>query len=205
MRPPVRTRDLNLPHRVTTFVRLLAALHSSLPFHSSNCIMLRACLHRGAVHNSLRRLATSSKARSPLPPSPRIRSKPKGMPAPKQSTPSPSAILYQRTKDRGPVSWTSLFLVTVAAASAVAYYRIEREKRLEAAMGQVVSSESDGWTPRPDYLAKRKFVPTQYGWFPMEDGFGARECLNCDLLLTSRVHSVLFCQREHSNTSFSIH
>lgn len=81
------------------------------------------------------------------------------------------------TKDRGPVSWTSLFLVGVAAASAVAYYRIERERRLEAAMGRVVSSESDGWTPRPDYLAKRKFIPTRYGWFPQEDGFGARECV----------------------------
>ncbi len=81
----------------------------------------------------------------------------------------------------------------VAAASAVAYYSIERERRLEAAMGKVVSSESDGtylffrtqrisfstiiilgWTPRPDYLAKRKFVKTNFGYFPVEDGFGAR-------------------------------
>ena len=65
----------------------------------------------------------------------------------------------------------------------MAYYSIERERRLERAMGQVVSSESDGWTPRPDYLAKRKFVPTRAGWFPVEDGFGAREffdaCLSC--------------------------
>jgi len=83
--------------------------------------------------------------------------------------------LYERTRDRGPVSWPSLFFVGVAAASAVAYYKIERERRLEKAMGKIVSSESDGWTPRPDYLAKRKFVPTQYGWFPREDGFGARE------------------------------
>jgi hypothetical protein len=86
---------------------------------------------------------------------------------------------YARTKDRTPVSWTSLFVVGVVAASAVTYYRIERERRLERAMGKVVSSESDGsgWTPRPDFLAKRKFVPTKWGWFPVEDGFGARELL----------------------------
>ena len=57
----------------------------------------------------------------------------------------------------------------------MAYYSVERERRLERAMGKVVSSESDGWTPRPDYLAKRKFVPTKAGWFPVDDGFGARE------------------------------
>jgi len=83
--------------------------------------------------------------------------------------------LYERTRDRGPVSWPSLFLVGVAAATAVAYYRVERERRLEEAMGKVVSSESEGWTPRPDYLAKRKFVATKWGYFPVEDAFGARE------------------------------
>lgn len=79
--------------------------------------------------------------------------------------------------NRGPVSWTSLFVVAVAAASAVAYYQVERERRMEEAMGKIVSSESDegGWTPRPDYLAKRKFISTKYGWFPLKDGFGARE------------------------------
>jgi hypothetical protein len=80
-----------------------------------------------------------------------------------------ASTLYARTKDRGPVSWPSLFLVAVAAATAVGYYRIERERRLEAAMGKVVSSESDGWTPQPDYLAKRKFVATKHGWFPVDD------------------------------------
>jgi hypothetical protein len=61
----------------------------------------------------------------------------------------------------------------VAAATAVAYYRIERERRLEEAMGKVVSSESGGmWTPRPDYLAKRKFVQTKDGWFPVDDVSG---------------------------------
>lgn len=85
------------------------------------------------------------------------------------SSSSAEETLYARTKNRGPVSWPSLFLVGVAAASAVAYYRIERERRLEEAMGRVVSSESDGWTPRPDFLAKRKFVQTKYGWFPVSD------------------------------------
>ena len=82
--------------------------------------------------------------------------------------------------------------MTIAAASAVAYYQIERERRLERAMGKIVSSEyngtdtknsmvananseNDGWTPRPGYLAKRKFVATPSGWFPVDDGFGARE------------------------------
>lgn len=58
-------------------------------------------------------------------------------------------------------------------------------------MGKIVSSEyngtddmnnqndkkDDGWTPRPGYLAKRKFVATPSGWFPVDDGFGAREFL----------------------------
>ena len=40
---------------------------------------------------------------------------------------------------RGPVTWPALGLVAVAAASAVAYYKIERERRLENAMGKIVS------------------------------------------------------------------
>lgn len=76
-------------------------------------------------------------------------------------------------KDRGPVSWPSLFLVGIAAASCVAYYNIERERRLETAMGRVVSSESDGWSPNPDIMAPRKFKLTPWGWFPEDDGFGA--------------------------------
>jgi hypothetical protein len=75
-------------------------------------------------------------------------------------------------KDRGPVSWPSLFLVGIAAASCVAYYNIERERRLETAMGRVVSSESDGWSPNPDTMAPRKFKLTPWGWFPEDDGFG---------------------------------
>lgn len=43
---------------------------------------------------------------------------------------------------RGPVTWPALGLVAVAAASAVAYYKIERERRLENAMGKIVSSWS---------------------------------------------------------------
>ena len=68
----------------------------------------------------------------------------------------------------------------VAAASAVGYYRIERERRLEAAMGKIVSSESTGWTPKPDLLARRQFVQTPAGqWVPVEDGWGARELFAC--------------------------
>jgi len=75
-------------------------------------------------------------------------------------------------KDRGPVSWPSLFLVGIAAASIVAYYNIERERRLESAMGRVVSSESDGWSPNPGVMAPRKFKLTPWGYFPEDDGFG---------------------------------
>ena len=41
---------------------------------------------------------------------------------------------------KGPVTWLGLGLVAVAAASAVSYYQIERERRLENAMGKIVSS-----------------------------------------------------------------
>jgi len=41
---------------------------------------------------------------------------------------------------RGPVSWVGLGLVAVAAASGVSYYQIERERRLEQAMGKIVST-----------------------------------------------------------------
>lgn len=109
-------------------------------------------------------------------------------PPPKQpaSTPPPAGPSGSKTqgigtgkagsgsyiKDRGPVSWPSLFLVGIAAASIVAYYNIERERRLESAMGRVVSSESDGWTPNPDVMAPRKFKLTPWGWFPEDDAFG---------------------------------
>ncbi|KAL9181379.1 hypothetical protein ACHAXT_010184 [Thalassiosira profunda] len=72
---------------------------------------------------------------------------------------------------RGPVTWPALGLVAVVAASAVAYYKIERERRLENAMGKIVSSES-GWSPNPELLARRQYVRTKWGWFPKEDAFG---------------------------------
>uniref|UniRef100_A0A7S1Z9V0 Thioredoxin domain-containing protein n=1 Tax=Ditylum brightwellii TaxID=49249 RepID=A0A7S1Z9V0_9STRA len=72
---------------------------------------------------------------------------------------------------RGPVSWPALGLVAVVAASAVSYYKIERERRLEEAMGKIVSSES-GWSPNPEFFAERQFKKTKWGWFPVEDAFG---------------------------------
>ena len=92
-----------------------------------------------------------------------------------------SAVPY--IKDRGPVSWPSLFLVGIAAASVVAYYNIERERRLESAMGRVVSSESDGWSPNPGVMAPRKFKLTEWGYFPEDDGFGP--CKFCRKYLVS--------------------
>mmetsp|Transcript_7906 Transcript_7906/g.22813 ORF Transcript_7906/g.22813 Transcript_7906/m.22813 type:complete len:305 (-) Transcript_7906:54-968(-) len=43
-------------------------------------------------------------------------------------------------KDRGPVSWPSLLMVGIVSACMVGYYNIERERRLESAMGRVVST-----------------------------------------------------------------
>lgn len=37
------------------------------------------------------------------------------------------------------MTWPALGLVAIVAGSAVAYYRIERERRLENAMGKIVS------------------------------------------------------------------
>jgi len=45
-----------------------------------------------------------------------------------------------RSSKRGPVSWPLLGLAAVAAATGVSYYTIERERRLEKAMGTVVST-----------------------------------------------------------------
>jgi len=76
---------------------------------------------------------------------------------------------------RGPVSWTVLGMVGVLGAAAVSYYRIERERRMEEALGKVVSSESDGWTPDSRVWRPRKFKETKFGWFPEDDTFGPRE------------------------------
>jgi len=62
---------------------------------------------------------------------------------------------------RGPVSWAGLGLAAVLAATAVGYYKIERERRLENAMGKIVSSES-GWSPNPELFAPRKYLVCFY-------------------------------------------
>jgi hypothetical protein len=112
------------------------------------------------------------------------------------SSSSSSLSLVARTRNRGPVSWRTLFFVVVAATSAVSYFHIERERRLETMMGKIVSSELHGWTPRADYLAPRIFQQTKYGWFPREDGFGARECFSfccfCGFFCFSFVDIALF-------------
>lgn len=55
------------------------------------------------------------------------------------SSASAAAASEASMMPRGPVSWASLGLVALAAASAVSYYQIERERRLENAMGKIVS------------------------------------------------------------------
>ena len=37
-----------------------------------------------------------------------------------------------------------------------------------------VSSES-GWSPDPEFFAKRQYKKTEWGWFPVEDAFGGGE------------------------------
>mmetsp|Transcript_5095 Transcript_5095/g.8940 ORF Transcript_5095/g.8940 Transcript_5095/m.8940 type:complete len:188 (-) Transcript_5095:1061-1624(-) len=101
---------------------------------------------------------------------------------------------------RGPVSWPALGLVAVAAASAVAYYKIERERRLENAMGKIVSSES-GWSPNPEFFAKRKYVKTKWGWFPVEDAFGGGECVNHSSKPTTKSPPPCLRYPEYHNTT----
>eukprot|EP01082_Thalassiosira_pseudonana_P000835 g1327.t1 g1327 contig10:1867753-1869198(-) len=122
--------------------------------------------------------ASSSSAPTPPPPAPVTASA-----NPTTNTAS-SSVKYAKTSagtgnpegataisTRGPVTWPALGLVAIAAASAVAYYKIERERRLENAMGKIVSSES-GWSPNPELLARRQYVRTKWGWFPKEDAYG---------------------------------
>lgn len=53
--------------------------------------------------------------------------------------------VHQSTGPQGktPVSWPMLGILGVAAAASVSYYRIQRERRLEEAMGKIVTSESN--------------------------------------------------------------
>lgn len=95
--------------------------------------------------------------------------------------------LHAFSRERGPVSWQALGLVTITAASLVAYYKIERERRLEEAMGKIVSSESDGWSPDPEFLGKRKWKKTKFGWFPEDDAYGGGESSVDSLLLVSHL------------------
>lgn len=53
--------------------------------------------------------------------------------------------VHQSTGPQGktPVTWPMLGILGVAAAASVSYYRIQRERRLEEAMGKIVTSESN--------------------------------------------------------------
>jgi hypothetical protein len=81
---------------------------------------------------------------------------------------------------RGPVSWTNLGAVAFVSAAAVAYFKIQRERRLEEAIGKIVTSESAGWTPDPANYAPRKFKLSSEGkWMPEEDQWGGSEFVYC--------------------------
>jgi len=100
---------------------------------------------------------------------------------------------------RGPVSWTNLSLVAVASAAAVGYFKVQRERRLEEAVGKIVTSESDGWTPDKENFAPRKFYQTEDGkWFPKTDQWGgcesAQEFLPFDFSVETLIslHALIF-------------
>ena len=173
------------------------SMHSMMLVSQQRNWLLRSRSTAGSSPHQSFVLARRYLAAGGRPPAPRVPPPPKAAAAaPTTTTPkaplppvvTPSAAgsgrghggmsdpLYQMSKTRTPVTWTSLFLVGVAAASVVAYYRIERERRLEQAMGKIVSSESTGWTPKPDVLGRRQFVQTASGQYvPRDDGWGARE------------------------------
>ena len=132
----------------------------TIPRHESSRVTSRIC--------SQRLLSSSSKPKLSNPPASARTTAGSGK---VRNETDPHAF----ARERGPVSWPALGLVAVTAASLVAYYRIERERRLEEAMGKIVSSESDGWSPNPEFLGKRKYQKTKYGWFPVDDAYGAGE------------------------------
>ncbi|KAL7571124.1 hypothetical protein ACA910_014730 [Epithemia clementina (nom. ined.)] len=91
----------------------------------------------------------SSSSSSTAPPSPTTTTtstssttpiRPKVLPSDAGTGRTGAAAVDVFAENKTPVTWTMLFLIGVAAASAVAYYRIERERRLERAMGKIVST-----------------------------------------------------------------
>jgi hypothetical protein len=92
---------------------------------------------------------------------------------------------------RGPVSWTSLGLVAVVSAAAVGYFKVQRERRLEEAIGKIVTSESDGWSPDKENFAPRKFYQTEDGkWLPRRDQWGGCEFVYPAVCFTCGLHTV---------------
>mmetsp|Transcript_26396 Transcript_26396/g.30675 ORF Transcript_26396/g.30675 Transcript_26396/m.30675 type:complete len:324 (+) Transcript_26396:102-1073(+) len=74
---------------------------------------------------------------------------------------------------RAPVTSLAAFgLAGVVLATIAGYYHLDRERKLETAMGKLVAGDSGGWSPNPEYFAKREFKKTKFGWFPVEDAFG---------------------------------
>jgi hypothetical protein len=114
--------------------------------------MLRPAASRGLIRK-LGNAATTCQRRVPI----ATRSSSSSLPPPTTSNSgaaASSAVKYAKTtagtgdpegsgttgfSTRGPVTWPALGLVAIAAASAVSYYKIERERRLENAMGKIVS------------------------------------------------------------------
>jgi len=95
---------------------------------------------RSAIKPTISRRLLSS-APPPRPPPAKGPVPPKGTKTQGAGTGTASdAAVHEFTRTRGPVTWPALGLVAVAAASAVGYYRIERERRLEQAMGKIVST-----------------------------------------------------------------
>jgi hypothetical protein len=142
--------------------RLKHSIHQSLK-------MLRLIPQRSLSH--CQRWTTTTTGRSPT-----LR---KGLPSSIRQTSSSSsstttsaAKKYRKTRagtgqsetgedgmsmiSKGPVSWIGLGLATVAAASAVSYYQIERERRLENAMGKIVRWQCNAMRNATFFLKRRE-------------------------------------------------
>ena len=124
-----------------------------------NTMMLRTAASRGMIRK-LGNAATICQTRVPIVAtgarsnSGGSSSAPPPPPPPSNAGAAASSVKYAKTtagtgdpegsgstgfSTRGPVTWPALGLVAIAAASAVSYYKIERERRLENAMGKIVS------------------------------------------------------------------
>lgn len=115
----------------TTASRVARHVYTPPPVHSSICVVVRS---RRALSGGSSTTNTSANSTTVVPPAIKYAKTTAGTGDPEGLGSAGPAF-----STRGPVTWPALGLVAIAAASAVAYYKIERERRLENAMGKIVS------------------------------------------------------------------